>query len=120
MDKSLGNINFSAYLKAGVLLIVIAVVVHVGLWFMFEILEKREKAQDPKPSPMFQKDQRPPSPQLQVNEAQDYEKFRTSEQEILNSYGWVNAETGVVRIPISEAMKRFVEKEKALTAEPIP
>jgi hypothetical protein len=120
MDKDLGNINFSAYVKAGILLLVIAVVVHVGLWFLFGILEKREAAQDPKPSPMFQKDQRPPQPQLQIYEAQDYQKFLASEQEILNSYGWVNAERGVVRIPISEAMKRFVQKEKAAVTEPVP
>ena len=120
MDKNLGNINFSAFIKAGILLIVVAVVAHVGLWVVFEALEKREATLDPKPSPMFQKDQRAPGPQLQVNEAQDYEKFLASEQEILNSYGWVNAEKGVVRIPIAEAMKRIIEKEKAAVTEQVP
>ncbi|HMD81153.1 MAG TPA: hypothetical protein VKE92_07585 [Anaerolineales bacterium] len=120
MDKDLGNINFSAFLKAGLLLIIVAVVAHVGLWFVLEILERREAKLDPKPSPMFQKDQRAGGPRLQVTEAQDYRKFLDSEQEILNSYGWVNAEKGVVRIPITEAIKQVVEKEKAAAMEPAP
>jgi hypothetical protein len=120
MDKNLGNINFSVFLKAGLLLIVVAVVVHVALWVVLEVLEKREAKMDPKPSPMFQKDQRAPGPQLQVNEAQDYKKFLDSEHEILNSYGWVDAQKGVVRIPITEAIKRVVEKEKAAVQEQVP
>ena len=119
MDKNLGNVNFSAVLKAGIGLLVAAVIIHVLLWGVFEFLQAREAKQDAKPSPMFQKDQRPPGPQLQVNEAKDYQTFIDSQNEILNSYGWVNTERGVVRIPITEAMKLVIEREKTAT-EQIP
>src|SRR5688572_14828473 len=99
MDKKLGDINFSGVLKGGIILLVLAVVVHFLMWVMFDLLLAREAKLDPKPSPMFQKDQRPPDPQLQVNPGQDYKKLAESEKEILNSYGWVNPERGIVRIP---------------------
>lgn len=120
MDKNLGDVNFSGVMKAGILLLVVAAVVHLGLWGVFGFLEKREANQDPKPSPMFQKDQRPPSPQLQVNPRKDYDNLVANETEILNSYGWVNAERGIVRIPIEEAMKLVIEREKASATEEVP
>jgi|ERR1051326_1169779 hypothetical protein len=46
-----------------------------------------------------------PQPQLQVDPAQDLERFRQSEKQILDSYGWVDRQKGIVRIPIDEAMK---------------
>ena len=113
MDKELGNVNFSAVLKAGLILLGVAVFVHLLMWLMFDVMQKREARVDPKPSPMFQKDQRPPRPILQINPTQDYKDLRANEDQILNSYGWVDKDQGVVRIPISEAMKRVVEQEKA-------
>jgi hypothetical protein len=112
MDKQLGDVNFSRIMKAGMILLVVAVVVHLLMWLMFDSLQKYETKIDPKPSPLFQKNQRPPAPQLQVNPTRDYKQLRASEDQVLNSYGWVDSEKGIVRIPISEAMKVVVQKEK--------
>lgn len=109
------DINFSAILKWGIGLLVVAIMVHVLIWVMFEFLKAREARLDPKPSPMFQGDQRPPDPQLQVNPALDLQKYRAAEQHLLSSYGWVDPEKGIARIPVSEAMKLVVQKEKAET-----
>jgi hypothetical protein len=111
MDTSQGNVNFSGVLKAGIILVVLAVVVHVLMYFLFAFLNKYETKLDRKPSPMFQKDQKPPEPTLQISPAQDLQQFRNNEKETLNAYGWVNQEKGIVHIPISEAIKRVVEKE---------
>jgi hypothetical protein len=45
-----------------------------------------------------------PEPRLQTNDQADLEKFRAAEEEKLNSYGWVNKEAGIIRIPIERAM----------------
>jgi hypothetical protein len=117
VEEHSSDISFSGILKTGVVLLVLAVVVHLLMWLLFDLFNAQEARVDPKPSPMFQKDQRPPDPKLQVSPAQDLQSFRGTEQENLNSYGWVNPEKGIVRIPISEAMKLVVEREKASVSE---
>jgi len=39
--------------------------------------------------------------------------LRAQESEILNSYGWVDQQQGIVRIPIDRAMERMVEEARA-------
>ena len=46
----------------------------------------------------------PPAPQLEVTETQDLAAQRAAEREILSSYGWVDREHGIVRIPIDQAI----------------
>src|ERR1041385_583851 len=58
--------------------------------------------QQPTPSPTV--------PTLQVKTDADMEWVQQSERMALSSYGWVDQQKGVVRMPIDEAMKRVVEK----------
>lgn len=46
-----------------------------------------------------------PEPRLQVNSQADLDHFRATEEAKLNSYGWVDQNAGVVRIPIERAME---------------
>lgn len=52
----------------------------------------------------------PPEPRLQVSAPQDLEQYKTAQDEILNSYGWVDEKAGVVRIPIDRAMDVLLQK----------
>jgi len=52
----------------------------------------------------------PPYPLLQVSPPLDLERFRTQEEKELNTYGWVNQSSGVVRIPIGAAMDLLLKK----------
>ncbi len=45
-----------------------------------------------------------PQPRLQANEVGDMGKFRAQEEEILNSYGWVDQQAGIAHIPIEQAI----------------
>jgi len=45
-----------------------------------------------------------PPPQLQADPVADFNRFHEREQEILNSYGWVDQANGKVRIPIERAI----------------
>ena len=51
-----------------------------------------------------------PAPRLQVNPAEALAALRHREEKVLNSYGWVDREKGVVRIPIDRAMGLMVER----------
>lgn len=43
-------------------------------------------------------------------------KARADDRETLSTYGWVDRQKGVVRIPIEEAMQKFVAEGGALPA----
>lgn len=45
------------------------------------------------------------TPRLQINSAADLAKHRASTQHELTSYGWVDRSSGIVRIPIDQAMR---------------
>ena len=116
MEEHSTDISFSGILKTGVALLVLAVVIHFLMWLLFNFFNAQEARVDPKPSPMFQKDQTPPEPR--IFPPPDIQNFRASEEENLKKYGWVNPEKGIVQIPVSEAMKLVIEREKAEVIEP--
>jgi hypothetical protein len=51
-----------------------------------------------------------PEPRLEDNERTELNDFRYSEEEKLNSYGWVDQNAGVVHIPITRAMELIAQK----------
>src|ERR1017187_3869749 len=51
-----------------------------------------------------------PQPQLQQREVLDLKAVRAAEDQVLNSYAWIDPEKGVVRIPIDRAMDLLVER----------
>ncbi len=48
------------------------------------------------------------APVLQISPRADMARFRAEEQAEMTSYGWVDRERGVVRIPIEQAMSKVV------------
>jgi hypothetical protein len=52
----------------------------------------------------------PPEPRLQVSAPKDLKQYKAAQDEILNSYGWVDQKAGVVRIPIDRAMDILLQK----------
>jgi hypothetical protein len=52
----------------------------------------------------------PPAPRLQQNPRNELLEFRRDEQALLEGYGWMNREEGVVHIPIEDAMRLMVDR----------
>jgi hypothetical protein len=52
-------------------------------------------------------------PRLQVRGFDELREMRKAEETILDSYGWVDREKGIVRIPVDRAMEILAEKEGA-------
>lgn len=46
----------------------------------------------------------PPAPQLEVTEPADLARMRAAEDKLLTTYGWVDQQNGLVRIPIERAI----------------
>ncbi|MGI8437019.1 MAG: hypothetical protein ACR2NX_08980 [Chthoniobacterales bacterium] len=51
-----------------------------------------------------------PAPQLQSKVSADLLKFEAAEEAKLHSYGWIDKQAGVIRIPIERAMDLIVER----------
>jgi small-conductance mechanosensitive channel len=63
----------------------------------------------------------PPSPRLQTDPRGDLLELREAEDRALTTYGWVDRNAGVVRIPIEQAMKLTVARGlPSRTKEPPP
>ncbi len=62
----------------------------------------------------------PPEPRLQTEPTQDLLEMRAGEERILNSYGWVDPQKGIVRIPIERAIDLLVQRGLPSRAQPGP
>lgn len=99
-----------AILRFGVILVALLVFSTVVAWWSFKVLKARAERNDPKVSALAAADSpEPPEPRLLQHEHEDLLSVREQEQEVLNSYGWVDKEKGVVRIPIARALELVAE-----------
>ena len=102
--------NIWIIVKFGLWLAISAVVIHIGLGFLFGVFVKRSEEATPRfPLAVGQERRLPAAPRLQQFPVNEFYEFRQHEDAILQNYGWVNKEAGVVRMPINEAMRRLVE-----------
>jgi hypothetical protein len=51
----------------------------------------------------------PPGPRLQTDAEGDLARFRTEENQRLNSYYWIDKQKGTVHVPIEQAMRKLVQ-----------
>ena len=52
----------------------------------------------------------PPPPRLETAEGEQLAGYRAAAEQRLNSYGWVDRQRGVVRMPIAQAMDRLAQQ----------
>lgn len=88
-----------------------AVIIHAGLGLMYELLIQRSmETEQPYPLAEGEAAPLPPAPRLQQFPRSELYQFRLDEQTLLERYGWMNKETGLVHIPIEEAMRLTLER----------
>ncbi len=106
------DVNIRAILGFGAALFVVAAVVHVLIYLLFGYFDSRENAKVPAEYPLAatQGHREPPEPRLQTDPRQDLADLRAKEDEVLASYGWVDKNAGLVRIPIDAAVKLTLER----------
>jgi len=52
----------------------------------------------------------PPEPRIQANPAADMKSLRQQEDAVLTTYGWVDRQAGIARVPIDVAMSQVLEE----------
>jgi len=98
---------------------------HFALWFMYKSLVKGERkrmdppqtaiarpanASVPQNQPLLQPFPRGEVPPNRNTPVTDMVDMRATEEHVLNSYGWVDKQRGVVRIPIKNAKELVVQR----------
>jgi hypothetical protein len=53
---------------------------------------------------------KPPAPTLQEQPVTDLREMRAAEDQLLNSYGWIDQAHGVARVPIARAIDMLAQK----------
>ena len=89
-----------------------AIVVHVAILLLFNFFDSRARQQAAAAYPLAtqQGERLPPEPRLQTEPREDLAALRTREDATLSSYGWVDRNAGVVRIPIDRAMELTLQR----------
>jgi hypothetical protein len=94
----------------GVGLAAIIVVACLAMWITFAYLNAHQPPTGPPRSPLATTRRLPPEPRLQTSETRDLAAVREAEDKVLASYGWVEKDGGVARIPIERAMDLILER----------
>lgn len=104
--------------------VIVVAVLLLGLYHAMDAFERRHQ---PQQSPLVQQTQADtrevspneintfPQPRLERNERLEINRFLLQEEQTLNSYGWVDQKTGVVRIPIDRAMQLIAQRGQPTT-----
>jgi len=102
-------------------LAVFTVVVQLGLAWLFDVF-RADARRESRPLPALAETERLqlprdvdeiPKPRLQKSELADFQKQRQEEESLLHSYGWVDRDAGILRIPIEEAMRILADPTSA-------
>ncbi|HXJ16371.1 MAG TPA: hypothetical protein VNM68_04145 [Candidatus Polarisedimenticolia bacterium] len=103
--------NIPALLQFAFWLAVLLAVTLVGMKWTFSYFNRTEPL-GPPASPLVKPGARvlPPSPRLQVQPHLELKDYCEAQQAVVNSYGWVDRQSGVVRIPVDRAMELVLER----------
>jgi len=137
------DVNVRALVMFAVIFIVFALIAHLVLVLMFKTYVKIEhhrntnqmtgisRTEDmarPQNQPLLQPFPRRAGttdmPPYQSTPVTDLSELRANEDKVLHSYGWVDRQKGVVRVPIDVAMRLAVQRglpvQQTTTAQPAP
>jgi hypothetical protein len=106
------DVSFWTVMGSGAALVVSSVLIYFLVWGLFLYFSRQAdrhgstvgRFTQELPQPL------PPEPRLQTDPHRDLLRLRESEDKLLNTYGWVDRNAGVVRIPIEQAMKLTVQR----------
>jgi hypothetical protein len=90
-------------------LVISAIVVYATVGGVFNLF-KSQYPSDVAPSRITTQGRLPPQPRLQTDPASDLQQLRDAENAKLNSYGWVDKNAGVLRIPIDRAIALLAQR----------
>ena len=82
----------------------------LSLIWLFKYFQKAENPGSFVAAPFAAERPLPPPPRVQPNPREDLQNYYQSQQNLLNSYGWIDRQNGIVRLPIDRAMELLLER----------
>ena len=100
------DVNVWAVARFAMALVLLCAVALIGLMGLFRYFQGREAALQPPAveGADLKGPSQPPQPRLQSSPVADLKRMRQEEDQILGSYGWIDRQKGIVRLPIARAM----------------
>ena len=101
-----------AITRFGIALAMIVILSQLMLWWLFDRLSGKQTKLSPPVSALIraQAPKEPPEPRLQGNPQRDMKKMLEDEDAVLNDYGWVDPDRGIVRLPVDRALEIVAQK----------
>ena len=96
----------------GISLFVGALIIHVVVWILYAQFEKAAARAYPREYPLAHvgAPALPPEPRLQTRPRDEMQRMRQQEDDLLETYGWVDQPRAIVRVPIAQAMEMVVRE----------
>jgi hypothetical protein len=104
------DVEVGVLAKIAVFGVVVIALVLVAMYGLFRFVRNQETSLDGVVSPYAAVPTPFIGPKLQVSPPQDLREILANERAVLDSYGWIDRDQGVVRIPIDRAMDLLSER----------
>lgn len=117
------DVNVRAILMFAGGMVTVALIVFVAMWLLLGVFERGAVANDPVVSPLAAPQTAMPrttagspffggaaGPQLVTDEPRLLQVLHAREKQDLQSYGWIDQQGGVARVPIDEAKKLLLQR----------
>jgi hypothetical protein len=105
------DINLRNLVWLTVILVVVVGAISLLVGLLYDSLNASTAARSAPPPPLLEEAQGlPPAPLLQRDPEESLQRMSSETDALLNSYGWVDKEAGVVHIPIERAIELMLER----------
>lgn len=101
------EINVKGIVRVAIALLVVAVVVHLLIWWLLRGFDRMDDRRDVRLTPIETANPQPedfPLPRLQTTPEQDLRLIREEEDRLIGRAGWVNQQQGTMRVPLDVAI----------------
>ena len=89
----------------------------LAMFVLFRIFNYYQPLFDDPPHSLAAARQATTGPRIQIDPPRQKFDLRETEEQILSTYGWVNKDVGVARIPVDRAMELIAEKTALLNVD---
>lgn len=86
----------------------------LAMFILFRIFNYYQPLFDDPPHSLAAARQETTGPRIQIDPPRQKFDLRETEEQILSTYGWVNKDVGLARIPVDRAMELLAEKKAML------
>jgi hypothetical protein len=103
------DVDIRAIVGFAIALLVTAIVIHIGLYWLLEYYREQSPRSAPGVSAPAAQEQIP-FPRLEISPRSNLAEMRAAEERQLLTYGWVDKEKQTIRIPIDRAMELLARR----------